>query len=347
MKPSVALMVLWASGAALAQDANRFSDFHDQGIFDEAMPNEAANALVAEGIASDEPAVVEMTIRALGAYAPYVAHNAPRGPNGRALPRRTFHEVDGLKAFLMAYWDREYASHGYNFHAEASVSVGEAPSVTAPSVDSEPPDVEKEFKEALASLATELGVEDPEKASFEEVMLAYAKTLPAWQMIPQVLCTVWSKDGEVLQFIWDFDAKDRSPNVSLTTLSLLNLGRFDTEAADAFRLQALSRLGGRDGHVATLFAAEGLALAKRPEALAPLIAAAIEHPSAINEVLMTLAGYSEEELAPHAAELSKLLPRTPRGVNTSQALPKALQDELDAESDAWDKLEAVVGEANR
>ena len=338
-------MVLWASGVALAQDADRISDFHDQGIFDEAMPNEAASALVAWGIASHDPAVVEMTIRALGAYAPYVAHDARQGPHGRPLPARAFHEVDGLKAFLMAYWDREHANHGYNVHAAASAGVDDPPVVMTPGIEAEPRDVEEELKEALAGLATDLGVKDPETASFEEVMLAYGKTSPAWQVIPQVLCTVWPKDAEILQFIWDFDAKDRSPNVSLATLSLLNVGRFDTETADAFRLQALAQLGGADGHVTTLFAAEGLALAKRPEALAPLIAAAIEHPSAIKEVLTTLAGYPEEELAPHAAELSKRLPRTPRVVNTSQALPKALGS--DAQSDAWDKLEAVVAEANR
>ena len=76
------------------------------------------------------------------------------------------------------------------------------------------------------------------------------------------------------------------------------------------------------------------------EALAPLIAAGIRHRSARNEVALAVAGYSDEELAPHAAELRKLVRPGPRGV--SRNLPAALLARIDAEDAAFERLQSIV-----
>ena len=132
MKFGVALLVLCSASAVLGQDAERFGHFAGRGIFEEGVSNEAANALVAKGIASDDAAIVELTIHALGAYAGYLPNTAPPGVLRSAgvgpfgpLPPRTFQEVEGLKGFLMAHWRREHASSAYN--TEASVLVADDP----------------------------------------------------------------------------------------------------------------------------------------------------------------------------------------------------------------------------
>ena len=364
MKFGAALLVLCSASVVIGQGAERFSRFHDRGIFEEGVSTEAANALVAEGIASGDSAVVELTIHALGAYASYLPNSAPpgvlrsagAGPFG-PLPSRAFHERAGLKGFLMAHWRREHASSGYNFDASARAAFERArPSATASEAGSRTPDADaemtdggseapgqtQEVKDAFMELAADLGFEDPREASPDEILLAFGKRLPAWHAIPQVLCALWPKDAEVLEFVWELQATDRSPNRWLGTLGRLNTGRFTSAEADAFRLKELARpRDDRDGHVVALFAAEGLALSRRPEALAPLIAAGIRHRSAIGEIVLAVAGYSDEELAPQAAELRKLLVRLPLGVSR-EPLPAALQARIDAEAAAFERLQSIV-----
>ena len=128
MKFGAALLILCSASAVLGQDAERFSRFADRGIFEEGVSAAEANALVAEGIASEDAAIVELTIHALGAYVSYLPDSAPPGllriPGAGAfgpLPSRTFQEVEGLKGFLMAHWRREHASSGYKLR---SVGIG-------------------------------------------------------------------------------------------------------------------------------------------------------------------------------------------------------------------------------
>ena len=46
-------------------------------------------------------------------------------------------------------------------------------------------------------------------ASPDEILLAFERRLPAWPTIPQVLCALWPKDAEVLDFVWERQATDR------------------------------------------------------------------------------------------------------------------------------------------
>ena len=355
-----ALLFVFSASVVLGQNAERFSHFADRGIFGDGISNEAANALVAEGIASEDVAIVKLTIHALGAYAGYLPNSAPPGVLRSAgvgpfgpLPSRAFREVEGLKGFLMAHWRREHARSGYNSEASLRAAFERAlPTVTAseagsrtrdadaatPDSASEARDLTQEMKDAFVELATELGFEDPEAASPDEIGLAFKRKIPAWLAIPRVLCALWPKDADVLDFVWEWQAADRSPNKGLGTLQLLNTGRFTSAEADAFRLAELARP--RDDHIVALSAAEGLALTRRPEALGPLIAAGIRHRSARDEIVLAVAGYSDEELAPHAAELRKLVRRGPRGV--SRNLPAALLARIDAEDAAFESLQSIV-----
>ncbi len=365
------LALVCGASAAPGQDAERFDRFHDRGVFDEGVSNESANALVAEGIASEDPVIVETTIHALAGYTVYLPHSAPpgvirgagAGPFG-PLPTRTFHEVDGLKAFLMTYWRQTHASSGYNLDASQRAAFERVsglelapepvprvvPRETPPearSSDSPRPDPSQGIRDALVEIARGLDFENPRQASGEEILIAYGRQFPAWHTIPGTLCALWPRDPEVLEFVWEIQSADRSPRVWLTTLGLLNIGLFATAEADAFRLKELARSrAGPDGHVAALFAARGLALARRPEALAALIAAGVAHRSAIRDIAIAVAGYSDEQLSAHAAELRDLLPlpRVPGGAR-DETQPPALQARMDAESRAFERLNAVTDNA--
>ncbi|MYE84377.1 MAG: hypothetical protein F4X36_21515 [Gammaproteobacteria bacterium] len=357
----MALLFLFGASAVLGQDAERFSHFADRGIFEDDISNQSANALVAEGIASEDAAIVELTIHALGTYAAYLPESAPPGvPRGAGvgpfgpLPWRAFQEVEGLKGFLMAHWRRQHADSGYNSHAATNAAFEQAlPSVTAPQAESctpdaampdgasEPHDLAQEIKNAHVELATALGFEDPEAAGPTEIGHAFMRRIPAWLAIPKLLCAIWPKDAEVLDFVWELHATDRSPDNGPWTIGLLNTGRFTSAEADAFRLAELARP--RDDHLVALAAAKGLALSRRPEALAPLIAAGIRHAPARDEVVLAVAGYRDEELAPHAAKLRKLVRRGPRGVNRN--LPPALLARIDEEAAAFERLQSIVDDS--
>ena len=200
-------------------------------------------------------------------------------------------------------------------------------------------DLTQEFRDAFVEIAVDLGFEDPQAASPSEILLAFRRRLPAWPAIPQVLCALWPKDAEVLDFIWEWQAADRSPNKGLGTLGLLNTGRFTSAEADAFRLAELARP--RDDHVVASFAAEGLALSRRPKALAPLIAAGIRHRSARNEV--ALAGRRLQRRGTRAAHgrAAQARPAPSPGVSR-KPLAAVLQARIDAEEAAFERLQSIV-----
>ncbi len=304
-----AALVLFACLPALAEDLRRYEYFQRDGIYDPGVSNEAANALVADGMLSTDPTILNLTIRALGDYASHLVHDRP-SPYG-SLPSRSFHEVDGLKDFLIDHWRSQHASSGYNRLGTVLTELG-VPDGVGPD----------EWTEHV-----DFGEDQP----LDNVVDFVHERISAWGSIPGTLCALWPKDPDVLRLVWDYHATDQSPTISLTTLSLLNSGRYDTAEANAFRLKELSRPSDdRMGHIAVSIAAEGLALSQPREALIPLISAGMEHPSAIRRIVTTIAGYSDQQLAQHAGELGDLLTRSP-----------AFRP-MSAEGEALDRLRLVM-----
>ena len=317
-----------ASTAVASEDLDRYSYFQDQGVFKIDVSNEAANALVAEGIASDNPVIVDMTIRALGDYASRVAHNLPN-LHGR-LPERTFHDVPGLKDFLIDRWRTEHANSGYDAVGAIRAATEEVwRSSTTPDTSTHGDD---RARAAIAGLAAALGFDDPQDASPDEVFLALRNRRPSWKRIPGLLCALWPNDPDVLRLIWDYRATDQSPTIDLTVLGLMNTGRFATPAVDEFRLTQLARPGDEHASVAKMFAAKGLRISRPREALPLLITAALEHPERSDDILPTIAAYTDQQLAPYSTDLAPLLSRRTR-------------DPMGAAAEAMDRLRAVVQQA--
>ena len=74
---------------ASAQDVDRYRYFRDEGIFDQGVSNETAYAIVRDGVASSDPAIVDLTIKALGLLAATVTHGLPSS-HGPSLPPGLF-----------------------------------------------------------------------------------------------------------------------------------------------------------------------------------------------------------------------------------------------------------------
>ena len=96
MKLCAAMLVaLGVSMAAWAGYDDRFGYFQEQGVMDPAVSSEVTNALVREGIASNDPDTVDRVIRGLGNLASMMAHKRPNAYG--EMPSRTFATVPGLK----------------------------------------------------------------------------------------------------------------------------------------------------------------------------------------------------------------------------------------------------------
>ena len=156
---------------ASAQDIDRFRYFESQGVMDPGVSPSAANALVSEGIAQTDPAVVDMTIRGLGNLAMVLAHNLPHAFGN--LPTRTFRTVPGLKEFLIRHWRVQHEKTGRNSFEIGLKDVGlESLGGTM----------------ATGPTAADLGLEEDEIVGYFENLL---DSSPPWPMIPQILAVFW------------------------------------------------------------------------------------------------------------------------------------------------------------
>ena len=124
-----------------------------------------------------------------------------------------------------------------------------------------------------------------------------------------VLCSLWPGNADVLQLVWYQQETEVNPEQHIATLGLLNLGKFATPEADAFRISNLTvpwEVNSGD-HIAVGSAAKGLTMNRPIDALSPLLAAGAEHPLALEEVWVALASYDDEQLAPFAGDIRLLL----------------------------------------
>ena len=99
-----------AAGAS-AQNVADYRYFKNEGIFDPGVSDGTANALVRERIASVDPVVLDLTIRALGEFAMHAVNDLPT-PYGS--PDRSCSAIPELKPFLIEYWREQHLRSGYN-----------------------------------------------------------------------------------------------------------------------------------------------------------------------------------------------------------------------------------------
>ena len=283
------LMVGIAVGGS-AQDVADYTYFKDAGILDPDVSVETANTLVREGIASEDPVILDLTIRALARYAMHVVHGPPTPDD--SLPERSFAAVAGLKPLLIGYWREQHRRSGYNTLGAIQRGRGVPEGSTA-----------------VGSTLERLGL--PEDASLEDQVEAVFAATPAWIMVPQTLCALYPGDGDVLELLWEMEGTEISPSPPAEMLGRLNVGRFATPEANAFRIHALAAPSGRlEDSQAVAVAAQGLGLARPIEAIPHLISAGLEHRHAREEIVVVLAGYADEELKPYASEVARLVQQT-------------------------------------
>ena len=311
--------VIFVPLIAFAEDLSDYRYFKDQGILDASISNEKANYVVAAGIVSENPAIVDMTIRALGVYASIAVNSLPNryGP----LPHRSFQAVPDLKEFLIGYWRERYHGSGGDPTSTVLRELGslDGRSLEGWTVEGLLPDVEGNMDRAYTG----------------DLLVAVSERISPWTMIPGILCTYWPTDEEVHQLLWERHRSDPDPNIALTTLALLNDGMFTTSQATAYRIEMLSSSRDQTAGAAVALASRGLELSHPNEALPHLIDAAYREAEAREDVLMAIAGYDREQIFEYAVELRPLL-------ETVKS-----KSPLGTELEVLGRLERLLGEQSR
>ena len=270
------IYVLGISLSASALDVDRYKDFWKKGVLDASVSNHTANEIVLAGITSNDAEIVNWTIKALAQPATIIANDHRRSPYG-PVPSRSFPEVPGLKEFLIDHWMKQHAENGYNNGDSLGQSI--------------------ELKDGENDL--------PPDILWEEI----AERMIGWPSIPQILCVFWPGDADVHQLLWYIQDTDMSSTRYMATLRLLNIGKFVTPEADAFRISHLSGPTSVkfDSYISVGRAAGGLALNRPIDALPHLITAGKEHLLAKDQVLVALSGYAEDQLMPYADDLKTMI----------------------------------------
>ena len=267
MKTTALIAVLAFSTAALAADIDRYTEFHQEGVFDATVSNRDANAIVREGIESGDSEIVAATVAALGWFAAYQNHSQQSrvGP----LPRRSFSSIPGLKAFLVSHWREQYERSGYNaFNQEVLDEV--APTAESMTVHPSPSFVWRMIPSILCTL------------------------YPGDAEVHDLVWDIHAREADPGHWL----ATHRLLTIGQFTTAEANAYRM--------RELARPR-GEAAAHVAVSLAAEGLALSRPLAALPLLVAAGVQYPVARDDILIALAAYGDEQLATHSREIAPLL----------------------------------------
>ena len=289
-------IVALASGA---DDRDLYESLGTTLIYSHDFSNEEVNRLVAKGIASDDPAIVELTLDAIGVMArlttmgmEFASLDFLYGPSTvHTWPKRALADVPELKGLLIQRFELEY---------EAWDRQG-------------------------------FGAPAPGEGLTVEEMLA---EMPGWQFIPAVLALHWPGDADVERILLDKPLLD-GPWGETRKVLLLNAGGFTSVEANAVRMEVLTDDSiGRNADIvlpddsvadpqelaelaestalemqrqARVHALQGLALSRSPEAIPHLIAMGIEWP--LPAILESLDRYDDAELLLYRQDLKRMLSR--------------------------------------
>ena len=280
----LSFLALSATGA----DQDAYERFRTELIYSHHFSNEQVNQMVANGIASDDPVIVELTLNAIGTFSHFSnlkSHGLPAVAemlSSSVYPTRALAEVPGLKDFLIRYWEREFAESDYDPVRAQDRAL-------------------KAADDALADFDEDTDLE----AAMEAFMFTMVSENPEWRYIPAVLSLHWPGDDEVQRVVLDWYEAGTTSDVEIMTT--LNAGEFTTREANAARVEALSRAvehtdGLAEGHIP---AARGLAMSGSPEAIPYLISSGHE-----DWALKALGEYDDAQLIPYAKDMTDFLPES-------------------------------------
>ena len=274
--------------ASWADDRDLYERLGTTFIYSNDFSNEEVNRLVAKGIASDDPAIVELTLDAIGVMAEITivgmwmeSSDILYGPSTvHTWPKRALVDVSGLKVLLIQRFELGYEDWDLQ--------------------DFSYPRIE--------------GLNMVE--SFAE--------MPGEQFIPAVLAIHWPGDDDVERFLLDNllpnDRKLQLLNAGGFTSAEANAVRMEALTDDSFGRDV--RIILPDDSVADkqelaesatlhiqremhLHALQGLALSRSPEAIPHLITLGIVWP--LPAILESLDRYDDAELMPYRQDLKRML----------------------------------------
>ena len=274
--------------ASWADDRDLYERLGTTFIYSNDFSNEEVNRLVAKGIASDDPAIVELTLDAIGVMAEITivgmwmeSSDILYGPSTvHTWPKRALVDVSGLKVLLIQRFELGYEDWDLQ--------------------DFSYPRIE--------------GLNMVE--SFAE--------MPGEQFIPAVLAIHWPGDDDVERFLLDNllpnDRKLQLLNAGGFTSAEANVVRMEALTDDSFGRDV--RIILPDDSVADkqelaesatlhiqrearLHALQGLALSRSQEAIPHLITLGNEWP--LLAILKSLDRYDDAELMPYRQDLKRML----------------------------------------
>ena len=122
--------------ASWADDRDLYERLGTTLIYSNDFSNEEVNRLVAKGIASDDPAIVELTLDAIGVMADLTIagmslerRDIPyRSSTVHPWPKRALADIPGLKALLIQHFELEYEDwdwQDFNYHRTEELNMVE------------------------------------------------------------------------------------------------------------------------------------------------------------------------------------------------------------------------------
>ena len=290
MKFYVATILILITSISLANDEqlNRYTFFKESMIYDKNVPNELINSTILEGINNSDVRIRRLTLQALGVFAENVYFDPP-------LPtelQRSINEVPRLKETLLTSFRDEHMRSGYDANGQ---------------IDR---DIYENWESAQLLLVDGIETVKTENAPQpDEIRELIQDRISPWLRIPLILAVLWPRDMEVHELIWEYYENDRHMR-STEMLTLLNAGQFDTKEANDLRmLELVSYLSVEEtsfvDEVISL-SARGLSISHPEQAIPMLIEAGLNHINPRSDILITLSGYSDEQLDPFFKELVPL-----------------------------------------
>lgn len=285
VKLIISLLTVSVMFLASAQESEleRYEQLKSIAIFDPNVPDETINELIGNGIVSDDPVILGLTLQTIDAYVEHQIQESS-GPTD-ALAYRTVNEITGLKEQLIKHFRSAHAKHGHRINEYVQSVLNDLPPASEGS-----------------------------DQNFEDHIQEYLRATSSWLLIPRILCVLWPKDGAVHTLIWEIHENDTTFG-PINLLKSLNQGKFVTPSANRYRMAQLVAypLGSRgSADMAISLAARGLALSHPPEAIPNLIQAGLDHIEPRKDVIVTLAGYENSQLEPHYNKLVSLVKGYPR-----------------------------------
>lgn len=192
------------------------------GYYTEHYSDDELQKLVAEGLANDNPDIVNATIGSLSWYAVHTL--TQRDEDGNPRFDRGLQSVPKLKESLISVWRDNKNKDTY-------------------------PLTEEDFENSV---------------EYRNDQLVPVPTLEfAWSFVPSTLASLFPKDQEVHEILWD----GYDPDNPTTMLDWLNRGQFTTEKATKLRLELLNAVDG----LSPIYAAIGLGFTESTAALSALV----------------------------------------------------------------------------